>query len=322
MRLTFCLIIGANIRHDAPIINARIRKRFLTKNLEIATIGVNQDLTYKTTNLGADVNSLLDILDGKSPYCKILEKSKKPMLIIGKSVLNQEGNKNIINICKKIAQKYNFIQEDFNGFNILHDNSAIVGSLDIGFTSQDSNINRSSILEKCKKGKIKILYLLGDDSLNMDKELLKNTFVIYQGSHGDKGAHLADVILPSAAYTEKEAIYVNIEGRPQQTTRATFPLGDAKEDWQHIIEIAKELNIKLDFNNITELHNIAFQIKPELQNINSIAKNEWNIALDIDEKINNYPIICASSNFFKSNIIAKSSKILDNCHKSQISLDN
>ena len=225
-----CLIIGSNIRHDAPILNARIRKRYLTGNLTIATIGVEQDLTYKTTNLGDDINSLIEILEGKSPYSKILKESKKPMLIIGKSALNQDGSKLIINLCKKIAQKYNLIQENFNGFNVLQDNSSIIGAIDIGFTSKDSNINRSSILDKCKKGQIKTLYLLGDDSINIDKELLKNTFIIYQGSHGDKGAHIADVILPSATYTEKEATYINIEGRPQKTNRVTFPLGEAKED--------------------------------------------------------------------------------------------
>ncbi len=313
-----CLIIGSNIRHDAPILNARIRKRYLTGNLTIATIGVEQDLTYKTTNLGDDINSLIEILEGKSPYSKILKESKKPMLIIGKSALNQDGSKLIINLCKKIAQKYNLIQENFNGFNVLQDNSSIIGAIDIGFTSKDSNINRSSILDKCKKGQIKTLYLLGDDSINIDKELLKNTFIIYQGSHGDKGAHIADVILPSATYTEKEATYINIEGRPQKTNRVTFPLGEAKEDWQNILAIAKELDSDIGFNNIKELRNIAYSIKPELENTNIIAKNNWNPALHIDEKQNNHQISCQKSNFFKSNIIARSSKILDNCHKSQI----
>lgn len=308
-----CLIIGSNIRHDAPIINARIRKRYLSGNLKIATIGVDTDLTYKNSNLGNSIQDLKDIISGTSSYCKILQNSKRPILILGSNILNQSNGAEILSLAMEIAHKYNFVSEDFNGFNLLHDNSSIVGALDIGFISQNSAIHRASILEKCESKKIKLLYLLGDDSVN--PIYTQNSFVVYQGSHGDAGAAMADVILPAATYTEKDAIYVNTEGRPQTTTRAVFAPGDAKEDWQLILNIANNLGIDLGFKDLASLRAIASSINPIFANINSVAKNNWELIEKPKAANDNQEINCRKNNFFKSNIIAKNSKILDNCHK-------
>ncbi len=313
-----CLIIGSNIRHDAPIVNARIRKRYLTGKLEIAKIGVEQDLTYNTLDLGDSIESLKEIIDGTSKFSKVLKSSKKPMVIIGGNVLNQENSQEIITLVSEIIKKYNVVTDNFNGFNILHDNAAIVGSLDAGFVSQDKDINRATILEKCSKNKIKALYLLGDDSIKTDT--LENTFVIYQGSHGDKSASMADVILPSAAYTEKNATYVNIEGRPQRTTRATFAPGDAKEDWQVIYTLAKKLDIDLGFNNLDQLRDIAISINPIFGNINQVAKNDWVDLKKVKTVNDDREIRSNQGNFFKNNVIVRNSKILDKCHKELLSL--
>ena len=309
-----CLIIGANIRHDAAIINARIRKRYLTGNLKVATIGVDQDLTYKTLNLGSNISALEEIITGKSPYCKILKSSKNPIIIIGGNILNQEGGGDVLSLASEIAQKYKIVRDDFNGFNILHDNSAIVGALDIGFVAKDQSINRGKIIEGCKNNKIKALYLLGDDSIN-PKSLSSDCFIIYQGFHGEVGAAIADVILPSAAYTEKNAIYVNTEGRPQETTRAVFPLGDAKEDWQIILELAKYFDVKLGFENQDELREIAASINPIFANINQVPKNNWITKENLKFSGVNSEIKCNKNNFFKNNVISRTSRILDKCHK-------
>ncbi len=308
-----CLIIGSNIRHDAPIINARIRKRYLTGNLKISTIGIDQDLTYKTLNLGCSTEALKEIVLGKSEYCKILESSKKPMIIIGGNVLNQLGGNDILALVYDIVEKYEVIQSDFNGFNILHDNSSIVGALDVGFVSKNKAINRSKILQDCKNEKIKALYLLGDDSVDPDN--LENTFVIYQGSHGEVGASIADVILPAATYTEKNAIYVNTEGRPQETNRAVLTLGEAKEDWKIILELSKYLDIDLGFKDLKELREIAISINPIFSELNQVQNNNWIKKESLDISDADYEIECNKNNFFKSNIIVRTSRVLDKCHK-------
>ena len=310
-----CLIIGSNVRHDAPIINARIRKRYLTGKLQIAVIGVKQNLTYKTLDLGNKIQALSDILSGSSPYCQILANSKNPMLIIGANVLNQDGAKEILHLAYEISKKYNFIREDFNGFNILHDNSAIVGALDVGFVSKNSDIHKASILEKCQNGEIKALYLLAEDNIDFNK--LKKTFVIYQGSHGDKGASNADVILPTPTYIEKDATYVNTEGRPQQTQKAVFGVGESVEDWQVILNIAKLLKLDLGYQNLDQLRNLAAEINPIFANIGQVAKNNWqkSKAFSVKNINNDQEISCNQDLFFKNNVIAKNSKILDKCHK-------
>ena len=305
-----CLIIGTNPRNAAPIINARIRKRFLTGKLKIATIGVNADLTYKYQNLGNEAKILQEILDGKSAYNQILEKSDYPMLIIGEEILNRADGEIILNYAKKIAEKYKMIKNDWNGFNMLHNNASLNGALLAGFVSLD--INSDMILEKALKEEIKAVYLLGVDDIDLSR--LENCFVIYQGSHGENGVEFADVILPSAAYTEKEVTFVNIENRPQLTSRALFPPRYAKDDWQIIVNLSKALNKDLGLKSINSIREIMVKTNAVFANYNSPAKHKW-----IDSKANSGDLNSATriaakdSDFYNSNIIARLSKILNNC---------
>ena len=305
-----CLIIGTNPRNAAPIINARIRKRFLTGKLKIATIGVNADLTYKYQNLGNEAKILQEILDGKSAYNQILEKSDYPMLIIGEEILNRADGEIILNYAKKIAEKYKMIKNDWNGFNMLHNNASLNGALLAGFVSLD--INSDMILEKALKEEIKAVYLLGVDDIDLSR--LENCFVIYQGSHGENGVEFADVILPSAAYTEKEVTFVNIENRPQLTSRALFPPRYAKDDWQIIVNLSKALNKDLGLKSINSIREIMVKTNAVFANYNYPAKHKW-----IDSKANSGDLNSATriaakdSDFYNSNIIARLSKILNNC---------
>jgi len=305
-----CLLIGVNPRNTAPIINARIRKRFLTGKLKIATIGVNADLTYQYQNLGNEAKILQEILDGKSAYNQILEKSDYPMLIIGEEILNRADGEIILNYAKKIAEKYKMIKNDWNGFNMLHNNAALNGALLAGFVSLD--INSDMILEKALKEEIKAVYLLGVDDIDLSR--LENCFVIYQGSHGENGVEFADVILPSAAYTEKEVTFVNIENRPQLTSRALFPPRYAKDDWQIIVNLSKALNKDLGLKSINSIREIMIKTNAVFANYNSPAKHKW-----IDSKANSGDLNSATriaakdSDFYNSNIIARLSKILNNC---------
>jgi len=304
-----CLLIGVNPRISAPIINARIRKRFLTGKLKIAAIGLDADLTYKYQNLGNEVQILQDILDGKSVYNQILEKSSNPMLIIGEELLKREDGEMILNLAKKIAEKYKMIQNDWNGFNMLHNNASLTGALLAGFTNP--NINTDAILNKAKTGEIKAVYLLGVDDIDLSK--LMNCFVIYQGSHGEKGVEFADVILPAAAYTEKEVTFVNIESRPQLTLRAIFPPKDAKDDWQIIADLALVLKQDLGFKCINSLRQIMIKSNAIFANYDIAAKHSWIASEDINLH-NNFKVISAKSDdFHNNNVIARLSRILNSC---------
>ncbi|MFT7087045.1 MAG: NADH-quinone oxidoreductase subunit G [Rickettsiales bacterium] len=307
-----CLLIGTNPRTTAPIINARIRKRFLSGKLKIAAIGLNSDidLTYKYENLGSEIQILQEILDGKSSYNQILEKSFHPMLIIGEEILRCQDGKEILNLAKKIAEKYKMIDEKWNGFNMLHGNASLNGALLAGFVSE---IGTDAILQKAKKGQIKAVYLLGVDDINLSD--LKDCFTIYQGSHGEKGVEFADVILPGAAYSEKEATYVNIESRPQKTSRAIFPPKNSKEDWQIIAGLSKTLRQDLGFKCINSLREIMVKNNPIFADYEISAKNKWKISTDIG-KISESNITNSFGNdFFNSNVVARLSKTLNECKK-------
>ncbi|MFT7098239.1 MAG: NADH-quinone oxidoreductase subunit G [Rickettsiales bacterium] len=311
-----CLIIGVNPRTVAPIINARIRKRFLSGKLKIAAIGVDADLTYKYDNLGNEVKILQDILDGTSSYNENLKKSFHPMLIIGEEVLRGDEGKKILNLAKKIAEKYKMIDEKWNGFNLLHSNASLTGSLFCGFVSKDQTINSSSIIQKAAKSKIKAIYLLGADDIDLSK--LTDCFTIYQGSHGEKGVEFADVILPGAAFTEKEATYVNIEGRPQLTSRALFPPKDAKDDWKIIDDLAKILGHDLGLGSISSLRATISKTNPAFENYDFITKHVWQKSGDVDSPNFLEKISAGKSDFFNSNVIARLSKTLNQCKKELI----
>lgn len=310
-----CLLVGVNPRKDAPILNARIRKRFLTKNLKIAAIGVNTDLTYEYEKLGDDVAVLNDVLDGKSDFSKVLKNAKNPMIIVGQDVVSREDGAAILNISKKIAEKYDMIREGdmvsggWNGFNFLAKSTGLINGLELDFVSEKGI---ADICEKANSGKIKAVILHGVDD-DIDFESLKNVFVVYIGSHGDKGAGIADVILPASAYSEKEVIYVNLEGRPQLTKRAVFAPANVKEDWEVIRTLAEKMNLTLSFANISELSEQIFEKNPNLKDIDQVAKASWVKTGKSDNSITQKSLVVKDFDFYLTNAIARSSKTLNNC---------
>ena len=265
----FCLIIGSNPRKEAAILNARIRKSTL-KGMKVALIGKQVDLAYQYDYLGDSLEILLEILAGNHPIARSLKGIKRPMLILGSQVTSLEDGAEIITLCKLIAEKYNFISGSWNGFNILHTAAARVGGLDIAFVPKNEGYNVEKILENSEKGQIKLVYLLGADEIDLAK--LNKTFVIYQGHHGDKAAHIADVILPGCAYTEKNATYVNLEGRVQRSYRAVYAPGEAKQDFQIIIELAQILGKTLEYNDLNGIRAAMIKIAPHFANVNAIEK--------------------------------------------------
>lgn len=304
-----CLLIGVNPRKDAAILNARIRKRFLSKKLKVAAIGCNAELTYDYKNLGDNIEILKDILDGKSEFCAVLQKAEKPMLILGHDIISGADGSLVLAYAKKIAEKFNMIQDGWNGFNFLAKSTGLLNGLELGFVG-DSNI--AEIEKKVESNALKMLILHGVDD-DLDFEKLKDCFVVYIGSHGDKGAHIADVILPGTAYSEKDAIYVNLEGRSQSTTKAAFAPGHAKEDWKIILELAEALGVDLGFKNLSELRKLMALENEVFANLEKISQAKWVKSGEFSGSFASAKLLAKEFDFYLTNPIARASRTLNKC---------
>ena len=258
------LLVGTNPRHEAPVLNARILKRIRQSQARppVGLIGEEADLTYACDYLGAGPETLAKVADGSHSFLKKLEGAERPILMVGQAALARTDGAAVLALAAKAAMTMGAIKPGWNGFNILHHAAARVGGLDIGFVPDDGGLDVEGMLDAASAGKLDVVYLLGADEIDMER--LGNAFVIYQGSHGEQGAHRADVILPGAAYTEKSAIYVNTEGRPQMTARAVFPPGEAREDWKIIRALSGVLGKPLPFDSATELRAKLFEAHPHL----------------------------------------------------------
>ncbi len=239
-----CLLIGTNPRWEAALINARLLKRSKMGGFAAAGVGPVWDLGWPVDALGTDAGILEAIADGRHSFAKVLKKAKRAMLIIGMAALTRPDGAAIMRLAGRIAANSAMIVDGWNGFNVLHTAAARVGGLDIGFLPGPGGFDTAAIVAGAGKGDLDVLWLLGADEL-IDAEGRPHdfgrTFVIYQGHHGDRGAAGADLVLPGAAYTEKNATYVNTEGRYQEATRAIMPPGMARDDWLIIRTLAEKI---------------------------------------------------------------------------------
>jgi NADH-quinone oxidoreductase subunit G len=267
------LLVGTDPHLEAPVLNARILKniRHAFGARPVGLIGQETDLTYPYDYLGAGPETLAEIANGNHPFAKKLEAAERPMLILGQGALARPDGAGVLALAAKAAIAIGAIKPalGWNGFNVLHNAAARVGGLDLGFVPSAGGRDVEGILDAASEGSIEAVYLLGADEIDMAR--LGNAFVIYQGSHGDAGAHRADVILPGAAYTEKSAIYVNTEGRPQMTARATFPPGEAREDWKIVRALSEALGKTLPFDTVQELRAELFVRHPHLAELDAIV---------------------------------------------------
>jgi len=303
------ILIGTNPRHEATIVNARIRKAFVKNKTSIYSIGNPGDLTYDYTLLGDDINDIENIFDEKSEINKKLKKTKKPIFIIGESILELKNSKYILEKTKDFLIENNFINETWNALNILAQNAATVGAIDLGFYSIENN-NNFIFFDKLKKKEFKLLYLVGSDNLEIKKT---DEFIIYQGSHGDKNASIADVILPGAAYTEQNGLFENIEGRIQECRKASYPTNEALEDWSIFNLISHKLNGLNLFPNFSSISKLALHEIPNFTEINLLPKKNKpqktnTLTKAVSEKIN-----IKSIDYYFSNSIARSSKTMSDC---------
>ena len=302
-----CLLIGSNPRHESPVLNARLRQRWLTRECKIANIGPDVDLSYKVEQLGNSASILKDVLDGKNDFADVLKNADHPMLILGQGALNREDSAAIIKLAHDVAEKYGMVSDEWNGFNVLHTAASRVAALDMGLIT-DGGID--GVLSGAESGDIKVVYNLGADEI--DTKRLKKAFVIYQGSHGDEGVKHADVILPGAAYTEKPGTYVNTEGRVQIAQRAIFAPGEAREDWSIFRALSEMLGFTLSFDTVAELRTSMIKEYPAFGNVDQKPTEKWS-DIGVSGKVSGDEFTLAVSDFYGTNPIARSSATMDEC---------
>ena len=309
------LLVGVNPRNEASVLNARIRRVWRNSDLRVGLIGEAVDLTYDYDYLGAGPETLTDLLDGKNAFADVLKSAANPMLVLGQGALTREDGAAVLKTAARLAHGLGLVKDGWNGFNVLHTAAARMGGLDIGFLPADGGLDRDGILKAAADGGLEFVYLLGVDEI--DTRALEKAFVVYQGSHGDRGAHHADVILPGAAYTEKNGTYVNTEGRVQRANRAAFPPGEAREDWAIIRAISGLLDTPLPFDNETQLRAVLFEKHPHLAQVDTIrAGDAGDIAKLADmapEQMDNAPFRQAFEDFYLTNPIARASRIMAEC---------
>ena len=267
------LIIGSNPRWEAPVLNARIRKRYLQGGLAIGVIGEALELTYRYEHLGAGTEALANLLDGSSSFAGVLKDASKPMIILAAGAVARPDGAAVLAAARTIAEASGAVRDDWNGFNMLHSRAARVGGIEVGFLPGAGGLGTEAILDGAASGAIEAVYLLGADEIDMAR--LGDAFVIYQGHHGDTGAHRADVILPGAAYTEKNATYVNTEGRAQRAQLATFPPGDAREDWAIVRALSAVLGKTLPYDTLADLRENMTMANPVFGAIDDIIRADW-----------------------------------------------
>ncbi|PIR33787.1 MAG: NADH-quinone oxidoreductase subunit G [Alphaproteobacteria bacterium CG11_big_fil_rev_8_21_14_0_20_44_7] len=301
------LIIGADLRKEAPIVNARIRKSWLHNRMKIANIGDALDFTYDCAQLGNDVSIIEQIVSGKHEFAKILKNAERPMLILGSGVLTHKDSLTIQQSAQKLAEKYGLIANGWDGYNVIHTAASRVAGLDLGFVPPDN----ASGVKEIEAGKLSVVYLLAADEIDTSK--LKNKFVIYQGHHGDAGAEVADIILPGAAYTEKDGIYLNIEGRVQHTNKALLAPGDAREDWKIIRALSEFAGKKLKYNSLEELRAELFKKHPHFANFDKIAPVEWQKTKSSSKKLSKSQLQYPISNFYMTCPLSRNSKTMAEC---------
>jgi NADH-quinone oxidoreductase subunit G len=256
------LIIGANPRKEATVLNARIRKRWRAGKYPVGVIGERAALTYDYDYLGAGTETLADLAEGRGPFAEVLRKAERPLVILGQGALARPDAVAVASLAAKIAVDFGAIKDGWNGFSVLQNAAARVGGLDIGFVPGEGGLRAS---EMATFGTTDVVFLLGADEV----EVAPGAFVVYIGTHGDRGAHRADVILPGAAYTEKSGLYVNTEGRVQMANRAVFPPGDAREDWSIFRALSEHVGYKLPYDSLAQLRGDLFKAHPHLQAIDA-----------------------------------------------------
>jgi NADH-quinone oxidoreductase subunit G len=297
------LIVGSNPRHEAPVLNARIRKRWLKGGAPIGIIGLGADLTYSYKHLGAGPETLAQT------WNKPLEGVTRPIMIVGSGAFARPDGVSVLSSLAKTAIAAGVVKDGWNGFSVLHGAASRVGGLDLGLVPGESGFDA---LAMAKADALDVLFNLGADEI----DIAPGALVVYVGTHGDRGAHRADVILPGATYAEKTGIYVNTEGRPQFAERAVFPPGDAREDWSILRALSDPLGAKLPFDSLTQLRAALAVAYPFLVRFDAVAPTDagvLNSVAALGGAVDKAPFVPAVSDFYLTNPIARASRVMAEC---------
>ena len=305
------LIVGSNPRKEAAVLNARIRKRWRTGQLKVGVIGAKNDLIYAHDHIGAGVDSLNDLAAGKHSFADVLKNAKNPIVLVGVDAFSRHDGAAVLAKAAKLALDVGAVKDGWNGFAVLQNTASRAGALDIGFAAGTNGLN---LAQMTAFGTLDVLFLLGADEVKVPD----GTFVVYIGTHGDAGAHRADVILPGAAYTEKSGIFVNTEGRAQIANRAGFPPGEAREDWAIIRALSEVLAKKLPFDSLAALRQAIFKAVPHLMRLDQIEAGN---AADLKTlagragDIEKVPFKAVVEDFYLTNPIARASAVMAECSR-------
>jgi NADH-quinone oxidoreductase subunit G len=307
----FIFLIGSNPRYEATILNARIRKSYLQNKTKIISLNDVGDLTYPYNFLDGNIENIKKIVEGNHEVSNLIKNAKKPLIIFGQSSLKSKFAKYIFESVRSFLEKNDKMSDKWNSLNTISENAATVGSFDLGLYKTEDGSNE--VLKDLESHKFEIIYLLGVDNLKFKK---KNEFIIYQGSHGDKGAEMADIILPGAAYTEQNGYFTNLEGKLQKAYKASYPPENAKEDWLIINELAEAMNHRKLFNDKDELDSSMLnQINLYIEKNNSI-----NLSHVKDLEFNQEVLKIDNEDYYYSNVIARASKTMFECKSAKTNL--
>ena len=296
------LMIGVNPRYEATILNSRIRKSYLNNNMQIFSYGNVGDLTYPYKILPNDTLEILALINGDGEMSKKLISAKKPIIILGQSFFKLKSAQSLYKKLNDFLKFNGKVNNEWNPIGVISNHSSTVGAYDLDIINSESNKNLT--LDKIQNNKIDILFLFGQDDLVFPK---KNEYVVYIGTHGDRGAEISDLILPGAAYTEKESHYTNLEGKIQKTYKASFPPGDSLEDWEIINKLAELIKRKKIFKNKDELID-------SMENYLKLKKEKpVKQLLNLSEDVINEKIKVHEIDYYYSNVIARASKTMSEC---------
>ena len=302
------ILIGTNPRFEATILNARIRKAYVKNKTKIFSLNNVGDLTYPYKLINGDTETIKNISEDNHELSEKIKKANKPLIIFGQSYLLLKSSVYTLELLKSFLLKNNKISNEWNALNLISNDASTVGSIDLGIYNNKNNENE--VLKNLQNNSYEVVYLLGADNLNFNK---KNEFIIYQGSHGDKGAELADIILPSAAFTEQDGFYTNLEGVMQKAYKASYPPGEAKEDWQVINELSKYISSK-------NLYDSKESLEKNMTNYLNLHNSKNNNSTKFENNFTKEKIFIKDIDYYYSNAIARASKTMSECRKEKINL--
>jgi NADH-quinone oxidoreductase subunit G len=305
------LLVGAHPRLEAPVLNARIRKMWLAGKTAVGLVGQRVELGYDCEVLGPTGEALAKLAESQSGFAEAFRKAERPAIILGQGALARRDGAAVLRAAAKVAETFGIVRSGWNGWNVLHTAAARVGGLDMGFVPRRGGKN---VREMLKPGAMDVLFMLGADEIDLSQT---GASVIYLGTHGDAGAHKADIILPGAAYTEKNGLYVNTEGRVQRGERAVYPKGEAKEDWAILRALSDHLGARLPYDSHEALRERLFADHPSFGQI-GYAPGSAPSKLDLSKvgaegKFDDAPLATRISAFHLTNPIARASPTMAEC---------